>query len=505
MRIYTRLIDFLWFATKAIRELDGTVVSKDKYLEYLATVLVAFADGSIKRLIINLPPRHLKTLLATVSLAAWILAHQPNAKILVVACSRDLAERMSRLIRKILLADWYKRAFSTRILKGHSKATNFSTTDGGEVYATSFESALTGFGGDFIIIDDPHHITDARDAKQLARTIETYNTEVVSRLDTSSEGGIMVVGHRIHDENDLSAHLLRTGRWTHVVLPLIATQDQTYKTAYGPWHRPKDELLRKNSYDEDEIANLRLNSVNPCFDLLYQQDVDGQALPSIKSDHFPLYTPDRVQGLARVISIDPGIDDGDDGSFSVIQVWAPERDNHFLVEQFRERCDFQKLVQKAKHFARTNSGVPILIEDTANGPALISELKRKGRKEIYKIKPHRSKRARFRPHIEKIVAGHVHLPVDGTFCPSFVEELVEFPHGASDDQVDALSQYLTWVEQQDPSKFLNPRMSSQGYVATALNSQPREHLSSSQSPDPKAPGIGVGSGNSNPFFKRFIG
>src|ERR1035437_1649852 len=92
---------------KAIRELDGTRVSKDPYLEYLTTELSNFADGEIKRLILNLPPRSLKSMLASVCLPAWILGHNPNTKIMILACSEKLAEKIARLIRSILVSEWY--------------------------------------------------------------------------------------------------------------------------------------------------------------------------------------------------------------------------------------------------------------------------------------------------------------------------------------------------------------------------------------------------------------
>jgi hypothetical protein len=109
--------DFLSFARKALRELDGTILSDDPYLDYLASKLTAFADGEVKRLIINAPPRHLKSQLGTVCLAAWILGHRPNKKIIVLACSARLAEKLARTIRAILQAKWYRNIFPTRIKK----------------------------------------------------------------------------------------------------------------------------------------------------------------------------------------------------------------------------------------------------------------------------------------------------------------------------------------------------------------------------------------------------
>ena len=334
--------DFLTFARKAIHKNEGTKISHDRYLEVIATKLMDFAEGKTKRVLLNLPPRHLKTQLGSVCLAAWILAHKPTTKIMVVGYSEELAEQIARSIRSILQADWFKKIFDTRIAKGHAKAKNFATTAGGALYAASIDGSITGFGADVIIVDDPHNITDAGYPEQLERTIERFDTVIMSRLNNRKKGRVIVIAHRIHDM-DLSAHILASGGWTHLVLPVIATRDQTYDTAYGPWHRRKGTLLQPDADDVDQIEKLRGKLVNPSFDLLYQQDADGQALPSITAEHFPSSAPDNFRNLPHVISVDAGTDKGDTRSFSVIQVWAYDGSNYYLVDQYRGHCDYHEL------------------------------------------------------------------------------------------------------------------------------------------------------------------
>jgi hypothetical protein len=125
--------DFLAFSRKAILELEGTKIDRDPYLEYLTTELTAFVDGPTNRLLVNLPPRHLKTMLFSVCLAAWVLAHNPSAKIMVVTYSEQLAESIARNIRAILQAEWFKDVFKTRIAKDHSAVMDFGTTGGGQL------------------------------------------------------------------------------------------------------------------------------------------------------------------------------------------------------------------------------------------------------------------------------------------------------------------------------------------------------------------------------------
>src|ERR1700726_1273924 len=100
--------DFFSFAKKALLEQDGTKLSDDPYLEYLAAELTEFADGETRRLLINLPPRHIKTLLSAVCLSAWILAHRPTTKIMVITYAEQLAKNIARGIRAILQSKWFR-------------------------------------------------------------------------------------------------------------------------------------------------------------------------------------------------------------------------------------------------------------------------------------------------------------------------------------------------------------------------------------------------------------
>jgi predicted phage terminase large subunit-like protein len=491
--------NYLSFARKAHRELDGTHISRDPYLEYLSSKVVEFADREINRLIVNLPPRYLKTLFCSVFLAAWILGHNPNTKIMLLAYSEELAEKIARLIRSILLAKWYREVFPTRIEKGHAKAMNFATTAGGGVFAASINGSITGHGADIIIVDDPHNITDAGNQQQLAQTIERFDTVVKSRLNNRKTGRMLIVAHRISDK-DLSGHLLEQGNWEHVALPMIATRDQTYETDYGLWHRRKGELLRPDAEDEDDIAQLKKTLCNPDFDMLYQQDCDGQARPPINPDDFLTFAPGNYAHLHCVLSIDAGTTNDDNASCSVIQAWAFDDDNYYLMEEFREQCEFEDLKRMAKKFRYRYRPDATLVEKTANGPALISELrrKRKDHHQVVPITPRGSKAARLNRHIGKIRDGRVRLPENAEFHAEFVAEFVEFPHGDHDDQVDAFTQAADWIEQ-NRALAAQPRRATQPVaMVVGFNSQfSGFDYRNSAANNPGERGICVGRGNSN--------
>jgi hypothetical protein len=284
--------DFIAFARKAILDLDGTKLGNDRYLEYLAAELIEFVDGKTRRLLINLPPRHLKTLLSAVCLSAWNFGRQPSAKIMVVTYAEQLAESIARGIRGILQSGWFQEVFQTRVAKDHSAVMDFATTAGGALYAVSFGGSITGRGADLIIVDDPHDIKDAGSPQQFQTTIERFEGLVLSRLNNRKTGKVIVIAHRVH-EDDLSGHLLRQGKWTHVVLPLVAVTDAVYKTKCDRWRRRKGELLRADAFDPEHLDALKANMHNPDFEMLYQQDVD------VPRFLLSLMTASRVSGAHR--------------------------------------------------------------------------------------------------------------------------------------------------------------------------------------------------------------
>jgi predicted phage terminase large subunit-like protein len=452
--------DFLSFARKSILNLSGTNVGHDRYLEYLASELMAFVDGGTRRLLINLPPRHLKTLLSSVCLSAWKFAREPSAKIMVVTYSEQLAESIARGVRGILQSDWFKEVFPTRIAKDHSAVMDFATTAGGALYAASFGGSITGRGADLIIIDDPHDIKDAGNPQQLAQSTELFETVVLSRLNNRKTGKVVVIAHRIH-EDDLSGHVLRQRNWTHLVLPMVALKDTDYATEYGRWRRRKDELLRPDAFDLADLDHIKANTHNPDFEMLYQQDADGRALPPITADCFPSVPTPLGPNGAHVMSIDAGITRGQRNSFSAIQIWCTFGSQYYLVDQWREQCNFDELRHRFVRYFRRHRPTAILVEKAANGPALISVMKPKHRKLVHEIVPKSSKTARLRPHIETILARRILLPENASWRDEFIAEFVEFPHGDFTDQVDATTQFLDWI----PTQSIHQRPAQLGLCA----------------------------------------
>jgi hypothetical protein len=182
--------DFLSFARKALKETEGLTIGREPYLRHLACELALFAEEDTSRLLINLPPGHLKTSLGSVCLAAWLLAHDPSLKIIIVSHAEHLSKSIARKIRSILQSAWFKLLFTTRLEKGHAEVTDFGTTAGGGVFVTPFQAGFTGRRADVILVDDPHDIGDEID--QIEDTIEKFNTVLLSRLNDRKNGRVLV-------------------------------------------------------------------------------------------------------------------------------------------------------------------------------------------------------------------------------------------------------------------------------------------------------------------------
>ncbi len=418
-----------------------------------------FAEKKTSRLVINLPPGHLKTLLSSVCMTAWLLAKNPSFKIIIATHAEHLSKAIARNVRTILQANWYKALCTTRIKRGHAEVTDFGTTAGGGVFVTSFKARFTGRRADVIVVDDPHDIGDG--PKEIEETVAKFNTELFTRHNDRRKGRVLVVAHRVH-ERDLSASLLRKKKWKLIVLPMQATRDQTYKTSSAIWHRRKGDLLRPDAFDPEDLEELRLNTINPSFELLYQQDCDAQALPAFCPDHFATITELMPRPAPIVLSVDAGTTQGQKNAFSVVQVWRVGVMRFYLLDQFREQCDYSELRNAVNRFRKRYRPAAIVIERAANGNALIADLSRKHRDLVMPVDPDgRSKSARLRAHAETIIGGRIHLPADDPWRDAYVAEFVEFGSNKFTDQVDATTQML---DHADELARLEPRPAPCGAV-----------------------------------------
>jgi len=425
--------DYSSFVRKAFRHAhDNAKLGHHSYVDLVCHELGKLVEGETRRLIINMPPRHLKTFLGAKCLAAWMLGREPSTHVLIVTYSEVLASEIAYGIRSIMQSSWYKSVFKTRLAEDRTKVTDFATTQGGRVYAASIDGSITGHGADLLIFDDPIDIDDANNLEHI-KTINTrFDSKVMSRLNNAKESRVVVIAHRLN-EFDLSGHLKAEGGWESISLPMIAKRSKTYDIGYGEWHRKKD------------IKRLQ-KTLAPDFETLYQQNPGGAGSLRLKRRYFQTF--ESAPGLGSIVlSIDTGQRGGPTNSYSTIQAWLRRDRDYYLVELWREQCNFAQLCSMYWFFVRKHRPVAALIEATAMGPQLITEGQRSSRVPVFDIIPDgRSKSERLLAHLPTIKRKHIFLPELAEWREPFIEEFLEFPNGKFDDQVDATTQYLDWIK-----------------------------------------------------------
>src|SRR6185312_3337256 len=235
--MYAELLgnDLYAFTHRSFLELEQSKFHLNWHLEVLAAKLEDVRCGRCKRLIVNVPPRHLKSLLISIAFPAFVLGKDPTKKILSVTYAQDLSDNLARRSRTLMTSGFYEALFDTRLSKGREAISDFETTDGGCRLSTSTGGVLTGRGADIIIIDDPLKADDALSELRRRSVNEWYDNTLRSRLNSQEDGAIIIVMQRLHAD-DLVAHVQQSETWDVLSFPAIAERDEIYDivTPYGP-------------------------------------------------------------------------------------------------------------------------------------------------------------------------------------------------------------------------------------------------------------------------------
>src|SRR5271167_5014319 len=228
--------DFTTFAARCFYDLNPqTDLAMSWHVEVIAERLTAVRQRKIRRLIINLPPRHLKSLLASIAFPAWCLGHNPSAQILCVSYAEALSNKLARDCRSIMMSPWYRRIFPTRLAAHRQAVQEFVTTRQGYRLATSNGGVLTGRGADIILIDDPLKPEEALSDAQRQAATDWFDHTLYSRQNDKRHGAIVIIMQRLH-EDDLIGHVLGQEAWEVVRFPAIAEAEERHEieTIWGP-------------------------------------------------------------------------------------------------------------------------------------------------------------------------------------------------------------------------------------------------------------------------------
>ncbi len=436
-----------------VQKVFNTVAPVHRYLhnwhiDAIAWHLALCARGEINRLIITVPPRHLKSICATVAFPAWVLGHDPTKRIVTASYADALAVSHAHLFRMVIESPWYRQVFPrTRIHGRKNTETEVVFTRGGYRLATTVGGTLTGRGGDIAIIDDPIKAQDALSKPLRQRANEWFNTTLLSRLDDKEKGIIIVIMQRLHPD-DFVAHLLAQGGWTHLNLPAIAETPQTIPI--GP-HLVKRRAIGCVLHPEREprhvLERIKEEMGTYAFSAQYQQAPVPPEGNIVRWGWFQTYDglPDPSEVTQRVWSWDTGSKADELNDYSVGTLWYIAGSRCYLARVVRRRLDFPSLKRLIIECALSEPSSTVLIEDKASGTQFIQDLRQEGIVHPIAILPEADKVTRMAGQSAKIEAGQVYLPKQAPWLAEFQNEVLAFPHGAHDDQVDSMSQFLAWA------------------------------------------------------------
>jgi len=467
------------------------------HLDAIAEHLEAVSRGEIRKLLINIPPRHSKTLLASISWPAWIWAKQkqegnplvgPQTKFLCLSYGDTLALDSAILMRRLVLSPWYQERWGKRVqLTGDQEAkSKFDTTAGGTRISASFDGTVTGRGGDIKIIDDPHKADEAESEVKREGVIRKYDGVLKSRMTDPKHTAEVVIMQRLNHQ-DLSEHLLDDGEHVHLWLPAEFESDRRCTTVLG-WTDPRQEdgeLLWPERFGKKELAPFKRNPYEWAGQWQQRPEIRGGAI--IKREYWQDYVTDdgKVPQCQYVVaSLDPAYtakSENDPSGFTVWGVWYDEKGHSRIIclNAWRKRLelhgphvDREPGEAEAKYIRRAQPSWglcewvaysckrfrvhKLLIESKASGLSVAQEIRRLHSGQGWSVQLVDPK------GLDKVTRCHAVVPMfadQQIFLPTYsdgqyrewgqqlVDEFASFPKGATDDLVDSSTQALTHIRE----------------------------------------------------------
>ena len=427
----------------------GNRLDPAPYLEAICRALQDVLEGRERRLIISVAPRHLKSVCASVLFPAFLLGHDPTRKIVVVSYGGDLAREQAEIFRRLVESDLYRRLFpATRLDPRHNRIDHMKTTRGGGRQAVSLGGSLTGFGADYLILDDLVKAMDVGSATIREQLRTFFDQTAHSRLNDKRTGAIVSVQQRLHAD-DITAYLLEKETFRHLCLPSIADAparlplyaNRVYARAIGDILNPAREPKEVLDQIRDEIGSY-------AFHAQYLQDPRPGNSAFLGLDDLTLVgaLPDPGMFVRRIQSWDTAAKDGPrcDYTAGLTFGWHRDEARWYLLDVLRDRLDYTALKDRVQAYRKLWRAEKVLIEDSAMGGTLLQELRKAARGTYVPIQATHSKVERFIPVTDWLKKGRLVIPTDVPWFDVFRRELLAFPHDTK-DQVDALVQFAHWL------------------------------------------------------------
>ena len=405
----------------------------------IAEKLERIAKGELKRLIVNMPPRHSKSEFASYLMPAWFLGRNPKLKIIQATHNTELAVRFGRKVRDLMATDDYRTIFPDTHLKSDDKAAGrWGTAAGGEYFAAGVGAAVTGRGADLFIIDDPHSEQDALSETAFDHAYEWYTSGPRQRL---QPGGAIILVMTRWSTKDLTGRLLKaqgedimSDQWEVVEFPAIM---------------PSDEPLWPEFWNKDDLLKVKAALPVGKWNAQWQQQPTASEGAIVKKEWWNTWEEDDIPPIKYVMqSYDTAFSKKETADYSAITTWGvfePEEggpDHLILLDAQRGRWNFPELKEVALEEHDYWEPDMVIIEAKASGTPLTDELRRTGIPVMnYTPSKGRDKVTRMHTVAPLFEAGMVWAP-DKKFADEVIEECAAFPNGDHDDFVDSMTMAL---------------------------------------------------------------
>jgi predicted phage terminase large subunit-like protein len=447
--------DFGTFLRQAFHELySGKELLWGWHVDAIIHALEENLAGRQPRLIINLPPRHLKSFIVSVAWPAFLLGQDASLKIFCVSYSDELAATIARDSKRLVEAIWYRQVFP-HVKLTKSTANEVVTDQGGYRAALSVHGSITGRGADLIIVDDPCKPEEAVSDKARMGVNEWFMSTLLSRRDDKLRSGLIVVMQRLH-VNDLTGFIGERGGFRKIAFPAIAEHDEVIALRGGrEYFRRRGEPLQPAREPLAVLEQMRMDVGSFNFAAQYQQSPKTPEGTLFKRKYFKL-----VDNLPRhafshgkfFISIDSALSTAATADFTAISVVCVVDGKMYVIMAERGRWEYEELKARVLHWidqlARKGQQPYVLVEYAGSGIALSQFLATRGhtdrRFEIHWRRPGEDKVTRAAKVLNMFEAVVHLLNIEGRngWVQPFLNEFMNFPNGANDDQVDSLVQLL---------------------------------------------------------------
>jgi len=421
------------------------------HIDAISEHLQAVVHGDIKRLIINVPPRHMKSISVAVALPAWTWTVDPTKKFLFASYALTLSIRDSVKCRRLVDSPWYKSHFGDiyNLTTDQNQKQRFENDKTGIRIATSVDGALTGEGGDIIVIDDPHNVREAESNTVRQGVLEWWDQSMQTRLNDPKNGAFVIIMQRVH-ENDLTGHILANEYedWDHLCLP--ARYEPSHPTplrsslGFADPREQDGELLWPDRIDDKTLNTLEQSLGTYASAGQLQQRPMPKGGGILKAEWWQPWEEPNLPNIEYVLqSYDTAFSTKEKTSYSARTTWGVFRLNGqvnvIVLEMWYDRVTYPQLRKLAQEAYYDYEPDAVMIEKKASGQSLLQDLRMAGIP-VLEYMPDRDKEARAHASSALLEDGRIYFPADKKWSKNLIDICATFPAGENDDIVDTCTQ-----------------------------------------------------------------